>query len=81
MAKLTLEELTEIALAQDADKIQLVDDFPHRCGLDKPLNPHIEGDTEMLNVAELSVEDSGYGPMLWAIALEHLKEARERQSN
>ena len=47
MAKLTLEELTEIALAQDADRIHLIEDFPHRTALEMPLNPHIEGDKEM----------------------------------
>lgn len=81
MAKITLEEMAETALARGADQIQLVEEFPHRCGLDMPLNPHIKGDKEMLTVAELSVEDSGYGPMLWAIALEYLKEARARQAS
>ncbi len=76
MAETTLEKWTEIALARDADRIRLVEDFPRRTALEMPLNPDVEGDTEMHTVAELSIEDSGFGPMLWAIALEYLKTAR-----
>lgn len=81
MAKLTLEELTEIALAQGADRIVLVEDFPRRTALEIPMNPDVESDDEMHTVAELSLEDSGYAPMLWAIAIEYLKEAKVAQSN
>ncbi|MBY5988228.1 hypothetical protein [Roseovarius atlanticus] len=76
MSNVSLEELTKRALARDLDKVLLVDDFPHRCGLDMPLNPDIEGDREMLEAATLSVEDSGIAPLLWAIGLAHLKAAR-----
>lgn len=71
---LIVEHLITDLLARGADKIRLVEDFPNRCGLDLPMNDVDDG--EFLNVAELSVEDSGYGPALWRLALAVLQSRR-----
>lgn len=69
-----LAKLLEIAdefAERGAENIVLVDDFPHRTGLDMPLND--PPGQEMLTVAELSIEDSGWGPSLWSLALAVIK--------
>ena len=82
---LSLEELTKDALAEGLDRAlvhQFVDRFPLPTQL---LVPNIGSEnSEKLSdyypVAELSLEDSGYGPLLWLIAILYLKNARATQS-
>lgn len=69
-----IEDMIKGLIAMRADRIVLVDDLPNRCGLDLPMNDVDDG--EFLNVAELSIEDSGYGPALWRLALAMLKSRR-----
>ena len=61
----SLDQLLKCGLGIEAEKLTLVDDFPEGvCGL-------MLGD---MMVAALQVEDSGFGPLVWAIGLQVLRD-------
>ncbi|WP_157971223.1 hypothetical protein [Pseudogemmobacter bohemicus] len=65
-------DAADALVSRGAHRIRLFDSLKEGCGLDFPLNDPDTGDT--LRVAELSVEDSGFGPAMWRLALALIQE-------
>ena len=76
---LGIDRLAESLIERDGHKITLTVD-PHYCwpdGLQIPLNDPPDG--EMLQVAHLDVEDSGFGPEIWHLGLIALRAIAEQE--
>lgn len=75
-----LKKVEADLIAAGALNWKVTDDFPlGPVGLSVPLNnPRYVPDTEYELAAELSHEDSGYGPLLWRYALAKLADSAAR---
>ena len=74
-----VEMMIQTMLKLRLDRVKMIDEFDLGCYLELPLND--DPDSARIRVANLDVEDSGIGPLLWKLGLLVLKQAREDSNN